>query len=155
VHGVHDRRLDELAEDRSERPRMVVDHVELARLFERVEQVAQVGHRPADQLARRGRVHGLELRVGARVPGGEERHLVTLRRQPFGQQPDDPLDPAVARSAAPGTTAGSQFRFSQRHILTADAWDGDFRRTHEHSSYVLRAASQATPHASILTLRQR
>ena len=75
---------------------MVVDHVELVRARVGGQAVLELGKRLADPRARRGREHRRQRRLRVRVARGEERHLVPGVDEPVGEQPDDPLDPAVA-----------------------------------------------------------
>ena len=106
---VYDRCLDEPAEHRAERSRVVVDHVELVGPLVAREHVAQLRQRAADLIARRVLEDRLELRLRTRVARREQRHLVAVVREAVGEQPDDPLDPAVAggRHREPGRSQDS------------------------------------------------
>src|SRR6185369_17405404 len=97
VHGVHDRGLDNAAEHCAERPGVVVDDVEVIRPLEAREGMTKLDLGVAYLLRRRLVVDGDELGLRARVPGGEERHLVSGADKPLGEKRDNPLDPAVAR----------------------------------------------------------
>ena len=97
MHGVDDRRLDHAAEHRAERTGVVVDDVEVVRTLEARERMAELDLGVADLLRRCLVVDGDELGLRARVPGGEERHLMPGADESLGEKRDDPLDPAVAR----------------------------------------------------------
>src|SRR5437763_16350037 len=75
---------------------MVVDPVEVAGAVEARERVPELRRRLADLLARRILEHVVELRLRARVAGGEDRHVVPGVDEPVREQRDHPLDPAVA-----------------------------------------------------------
>src|SRR5436305_1457844 len=94
--GEQEGRIDEPAERDRRRGGMVVDHVEVAGAVEARERVPELRQRLADLLARRILEHVVELRLRARVAGGEDRHVVPGVDEPVREQRDHPLDPAVA-----------------------------------------------------------
>ena len=83
---------------------MVVDHVELLGPLVAGEDVPQVRERAPDLLARRVVEDGRELRLRVGVAGREEGDVVPVVDEAVREQPDDPLDPAVAarRDGEPG-----------------------------------------------------
>src|SRR5207247_4078046 len=95
VDGVQGGRLDEAAERDRRRAGMVVDHVEVAGAVETRERVPELRQRLADLVARRILEYVVELRLRARVAGGEDRYVVPGVDEPVGEQRDHPFDSAV------------------------------------------------------------
>ena len=97
VHGVADGRSDGRAQRCAQRPRVIVDDVEIAGARIAGERMVQVGHRQPDPHAGRLVVAGHQPRLGLRIAGREQRHVVPLLDQAVGQDRHHPLDAAVTR----------------------------------------------------------
>ena len=93
---VEDGCFGEAPERDRERPRVVVDDIEVAGAVEARERVPKLGQRLADLLTRRLFEDVREVGLAVRVAGGEQRHVVAGVEQPVGEQRDDPLNPAIA-----------------------------------------------------------
>ena len=97
VDGVHERRPQSASGHRGQEAAVVVDQVEVVRFREAVQDVPDVGRRLPDLLARSLLVDVVEHCLRPRLPRREQRHLVAGVDETVGEEPDDPLDPAVAR----------------------------------------------------------